>query len=97
MCYLLRRFDVMHIYHTTMLGVNPEFETNRYYSRVLPKDCARVQRRFSDAQASGLTVREKSTHISEIIDHLTSTGPVILLTNSNLLHCGHCSKPKRFT
>ncbi|XP_055308583.1 protein GUCD1-like isoform X2 [Sitodiplosis mosellana] len=38
LCYLLRRFDIRHIYTTITVGVNPTFRNHDYYGPILWKD-----------------------------------------------------------
>lgn len=35
LCYLLRRFNVLHNYYTTTLGVHPGYRGHTYYDKIL--------------------------------------------------------------
>ncbi|XP_075218907.1 protein GUCD1 [Lycorma delicatula] len=96
LCYLLRRYDVKHVYCTLTIGINPHYKDQAFYTKILNKDEERVTRRFSEAENCGITVIKKSLQISDLINHLHSYGPIILLTNANLLRCDTC-RVNRFT
>lgn len=49
------------------------------------KDGERVTRRFNEAENYGITVAKKSLQVNDLLNHLHAYGPVILLTNANLL------------
>lgn len=74
-----------------MIGINPEYNTHKYYNRILSKDCIRIHHKFNNAELNGIFIIEKSTTITELINHLAFHGPIILLINSNQLHCSNCS------
>ncbi|KAK7874377.1 hypothetical protein R5R35_007839 [Gryllus longicercus] len=94
LCYLLLRYGVKHCFCTITLGINPGYETQSFYSKVLRKDERRVMQRFSEAKERGIDVQEKSLTHLELIQHLALNGPIILLTNSSLLACETCKSMK---
>lgn len=83
-----------HLYMTTVLGVNQRHENDRYYKNILPKDTERVNARFQEAEQKGVIVDEGALTTNDLIEHLANYGPVILLTNSELLSCDVCKKQK---
>ena len=91
LCYILRRFNVLFRYTTITIGVDPGYSKEAFYDKVLAKDNARVNDRFNDASENGMVILEKSVTLDEILEHLEKTGPVIILTNANLLTCSQCS------
>jgi len=91
LCYILRRFKINFIYTTITIGVDPGYSKESFYDKVLAKDCNRVDTRFKSAEENKIVILEKSVGLEEIVDHLEKTGPVIILTNANLLHCSRCS------
>ncbi|KAG5878100.1 hypothetical protein JTB14_017970 [Gonioctena quinquepunctata] len=74
LCYLLKKFDVPHIFYTTTLGVHEGYRGNSFYHHVLNKDEQRINDRFQKAEALGIFVRKLSVSITEIIAHLVK-GP----------------------
>lgn len=92
LCYLLRRFGVDHVYATVTIGVNPKYKAECYYKNSLHRDYQRIEDRFRDAASVGIVVRERSTTVADLIDHLSRGGPVIVLVDQGLLHCENCQK-----
>jgi hypothetical protein len=62
-----------------------------FYNKILNRDSERVQERFDQAEANGISLREGSVSIQEIVQHLSESGTCIVLTNANLLSCETCS------
>ena len=91
LCYILRRFNVVFRYTTIPIGVDPGYAKEAFYDKVLAKDNARVNDRFSAAAENGMVILEKSVTLDDILEHLEKNGPVIILTNANLLTCSQCS------
>ena len=91
LCYILSRFKVKFKYTTITLGVDPGYIKENFYDKVLAKDSGRVNTRFEKAESNGMDITETTVTLQEIIDHLDKTGPVIVLTNANLLTCTQCS------
>ncbi len=94
LCYILKLFNVRHKYLTQMIGINPNHEHNGYYDRILDKDSVRVLQKFDNAKSMGIVIEQKTANNRLLIDHLAFNGPIILLTNSELLNCDSC-KTKR--
>lgn len=92
LCYLLRRFGVDHVYATVTLGVNPMFQKECYYKKSLQWDFQRVEDRFRDAASHGLTVCQRSTTVTELLEHLAGGKPVIVLVDHGQLQCDSCQK-----
>ena len=46
---------------------------------------------FQAAEENKMSIVKQSVGLEEILAHLETTGPVIVLTNANLLTCSHCS------
>lgn len=90
LCYLLKRFNVRHKYLTQMIGINPNHVHNGYYDRVLNKDSKRVLEKFEKCKSMGIIIQEKSANNRLLIEHLANHGPIIVLTNSELLNCDSC-------
>jgi hypothetical protein len=93
LCYLLKRYDVQHVFCTVTLGVHPGYKGNSFYNHILTKDEARVNRRFEEAQRSGVAIERASVPLQRILDHLVD-GPAIVLTNARLLSCDVCKLNK---
>jgi hypothetical protein len=52
-----------------------------------------VNRRFEEAQRSGVAIERASVPLQRILDHLVD-GPAIVLTNARLLSCDVCKLNK---
>eukprot|EP00092_Neocalanus_flemingeri_P026678 GFUD01028924.1.p1 GENE.GFUD01028924.1~~GFUD01028924.1.p1 ORF type:complete len:241 (-),score=53.50 GFUD01028924.1:131-853(-) len=91
LCYILNRFKVNFKYTTITLGVDPGYIKENFYDKVLAKDSGRVNTRFEEAESRGMNILESAVTMEEILDHLDKIGPVIVLTNANLLTCTRCS------
>ncbi|XP_056637943.1 protein GUCD1 isoform X1 [Diorhabda carinulata] len=89
LCYLLKKFQVPHIFYTITLGVHEGYRENSFYNTILSKDEHRINARFKEAENVGIVVRKQSVSMLEIISHLTN-GPVIVLTNAKILSCDIC-------
>ncbi len=81
------RFGVRFMYATRTLGVDPGYVSEGFYRRVLDKDDSRVNKRFREAAANGVTVEQRTCLIQEMCDHLQNHGPCIVLVNANILRC----------
>lgn len=90
LCYLLKKFGIQHIFTTITMGVNPDFRNHDYYGPILWRDHVRVSEKFASAEKNGLTVQRKTVDIAQILRHLAFKGPIIALTNGQLLHCTLC-------
>lgn len=90
LCYVLKEFNVEHKYLTSTIGINPEHEVIRFYSRVIKKDADRVSERFQAAKKNDILVEERTVTGAFLRHHLVNYGPVICLVNSNLLQCSLC-------
>ncbi|KAG8190624.1 hypothetical protein JTE90_017888 [Oedothorax gibbosus] len=62
-----------------------------FYLRVLSKDAQRINDRFETADSNGVKVEKRSVGMDEIVDHLGSGNPAIVLVNANLLFCDTCT------
>lgn len=86
-----------HVYLTTVLGVNQSYGAQRYYKNIITKDEERVNSRFKEAAKRGITVKKGLLRREELISHLANHGPIILLTNSELLSCDVCKGERKLT
>ncbi|XP_074041706.1 protein GUCD1 isoform X2 [Leptinotarsa decemlineata] len=89
LCYLLKKFDIRHVFYTITLGVHEGYRGNSFYNNVLNKDEQRITARFKKAEGLGILIRKLSLSIAEIVTHLVN-GPVIVLTNAKILTCDIC-------
>ena len=91
LCYVLKRFNIEFIYTTITIGVDPGYCKEAFYDKVIAKDNDRVNERFDKATELKMTIEEKSVSLEDILNHLKTRGPVIVLTNANILSCSKCS------
>ncbi|XP_018572864.1 protein GUCD1 isoform X1 [Anoplophora glabripennis] len=89
LCYLLKKYNVEHVFYTITLGVHEGYRGNSFYNNVLTKDEHRVKTKFKDAANVGIYVKKKSVTLVDILAHLVN-GPVIVLTNARVLSCDIC-------
>ncbi|XP_054714945.1 protein GUCD1-like [Uloborus diversus] len=94
LAYLLHKFGVRHMYATVTLGVNPGYSQEDFYQQVLKKDADRINEKFLTAAVNGVKVEKRSVNIEEILLHLESGNPAIVLVNANLLFCDTCHTKK---
>ena len=71
--------------------MDPGYCKEAFYNKVIAKDYERVNTRFQEAETRGMEVVETSITLPEIVAHMETAGPVIILTNANLLRCSRCS------
>lgn len=83
-----------HEYLTLVLGVNQGYGSERYYKNILSRDETRVNRRFMEAREHGIVIRKAQLTLDDLLTHLATKGPIILLTNSELLSCDVCKTQK---
>lgn len=57
------RYSVNHLFMTTTIGVDPGYAQEKFYQRVLNKDCQRVQQRFQEAEQKGVRVKKSQSSI----------------------------------
>ncbi|XP_035448457.2 protein GUCD1 [Spodoptera frugiperda] len=94
LCYLLKRFGIKHSMYTTTLGVNEDCRRHGYYDRIIHMDRDRVLRRFDEATSRGIHVRKQSLGYRDLLLHLHTSGPAILLVDATLLVCDLCKHNK---
>lgn len=94
MCYLLKRYEIRHIYTTTTIGINPNFHNSQYFGPILLHDHRRVSEKFLSAAEKGITIQKKAVDNKDLLRHLAFNGPIIALVNNNLLHCEYCHGEK---
>lgn len=90
LAYLLKKYDVPHVFYTITLGVDSGYAEEEFYRKVLDVDQERVQKRFEDAADYSIKVIQRSLSLDEILDHISTQQPAIVLVDSNLLHCDSC-------
>lgn len=56
------------------------------------QDVQRVLERFKHASSHGVVVEQGATTLTDILNHLSLEGPVILLTNAHFLMCIRCAR-----
>ena len=61
-----------------------------FYNAVLKQDTNRVNQRFQNAQSQGVQIEEKRISTCDIINHISTRGVCIVLTNCHLLSCEAC-------
>lgn len=93
LCYLMRHFapDLRFAYTTVTMGVDPGYEGQVFYNKILQRDAARVNERFTKAEDNDIIVKEASVTVQDMVDHVASGGTCIVLTNANLLSCESCN------
>ncbi|XP_026474989.1 protein GUCD1-like [Ctenocephalides felis] len=94
LCYLLKRFKIKHTYFTITFGVNPGYQDELFYEKIITKDESRVLQRFNSAASLGIKIKVKNVSTIDLLKHLYKFGTVILLINANLLHCDICKRNK---
>lgn len=77
------------------MGINPDHISHRYYTSVLTRDYERITTRFATATSNGIIVERRSIETNELLKHLAKNGPIIALTNANLLQCEICESSSR--
>ncbi|KAL1129755.1 hypothetical protein AAG570_012699 [Ranatra chinensis] len=90
LCYLLHRFKVDHVFYTVTLGIHPEHKGKHFYEKIVSKDEERVNRKFCEAKKRGISVVKGSLTITELLQHLSKYGPIIILIDAILLKCNTC-------
>lgn len=91
LCYLLKRYNVRHLYCTSYLGVRDEIKELKYYSATFDADRERVVELFQRAHGFGIPVKKYSLTTHEMVYHLFANGPIIALVDANLLRCRCCA------
>lgn len=96
LCFILKDFDIPHVYLTKTLGVDPQYVQTPYYQKIISKDESRINVKFEEAPSKGILVYKKTISLDDLIKHLGENGPIILLTNASLLNCDICRKERLF-
>jgi Guanylylate cyclase len=94
LCFLLRRYNKRHKFNTKVVGVNRAYQTASYYQNSLAKDENRILEKFQLAPLHDIPVDQKTVDYPRLIEHLTRSGPIILLVNAHLLICDLCKTNK---
>lgn len=56
-----------------------------------------MNQKFAEAALKGLSIRKASLSDADLQHHLSECGPIILLTNANLLRCQVCNSSRSFS
>lgn len=70
--------------------MNPSFSSHDYYESTLCIDHKRVNSKFDEASTKGWDIQKRTVDNQTLLEHLAKHGPLIVLTNSNLLQCDIC-------
>ncbi|CAB3366883.1 Hypothetical predicted protein [Cloeon dipterum] len=97
LAYLMKKFELDHLFCTVTLGIQPAYGSQPFYAKVIQTDESRVMQRFTSAKTNGVNVEKRSLTIEELLHHLEKHGPIIILTNGNLLQCEICKINKLST
>lgn len=92
LCYLLNRYNVKHMFYTVTYGVRKAYKCNVFYKNVYIKDEVRVNRKFEEAPKQGITIKQDRVNLEDILTHLASSNPILILVNANSLRCVFCDK-----
>eukprot|EP00039_Didymoeca_costata_P028537 m.21384 g.21384 ORF g.21384 m.21384 type:complete len:220 (+) comp7133_c0_seq1:117-776(+) len=87
LCKCLAEYGLRTEYFTQVIGVNPEHETDSFYSAEFNDDATRVNNLFRNATESdiGFRVEEKEVELQSLLKHLQNGGVAIVLINNMLL------------
>ncbi|CAG5047408.1 unnamed protein product [Parnassius apollo] len=77
--------------YTTVKGVN---NRQAYYSKIEYQERVRVEGRFANANDAGILVHQKELTVDEILLHVETRGPAIVLIDAALLTCDLCKHNK---
>lgn len=94
LCYVLKKFNIKHVYFTKTIGVDESYATDPYYEELVGKDKNRITKRFKEAESKGIALDKRTVDFGAFVRHLAHEGPIILLTNIHLLRCDICRKDK---
>lgn len=81
LCYILKHYNIAHQFITYTIGVDKSYAKEPFYKEYYDDDVDRVENLFSQASSVGLKIEKKTVGISDIIKHLKSLRPVIILVN----------------
>jgi len=98
LCFLLKRFQVPHVFHTRTVGINPDYKTNRFFqdalnSRQFEGEELRVMTMYEEAKTEGINILQDKISLDSLLIHIKSS-PAIILVNNKLLACDVCGKNK---
>lgn len=92
LCYVLKKFNIKHVYFTKTIGVDESYATDPIYKELVGKNKHRITKRFQEAESNGISLDKRTVDFGAFVRHLAHEGPIILLTNVHLLHCDICKK-----
>lgn len=90
LCYVLNHCGIQHQYFTKTVGIDQNFTSEPYYRECISQDEVRVTERFRKAAENGISVKETSLSLEDVLVHLEDHGPAIALVDSSLLACSTC-------
>ncbi|XP_046963731.1 protein GUCD1 [Vanessa cardui] len=92
LCYLLKRYNIEHCMYT--ISQLPNKRTLRTFSNTVSQAAARIRKRFASASIHGIKVVDAVLSTKDILSHVTSKGPAIVLVDAALLSCDLCKHNK---
>ena len=81
LCYILKHYNISHIFRTCTIGVDKNYSNEPFYKDYYTDDSSRVQRLFDQAEGAGLRFEKRTVSMSEIVKHLKTHRPIIVLVN----------------
>ncbi|KAI0223247.1 Protein GUCD1 [Lamellibrachia satsuma] len=87
---LMTVYGVPHTFCTITLGVLKGYSNKRFYRSSFNVDETRVTRLFDQAQALGINVHERSLQTKDLLQHLSTDNPVLVLVDWCYLLCKWC-------
>ncbi|XP_050353631.1 protein GUCD1 isoform X2 [Nymphalis io] len=92
LCYLLKRYNIKHCMFTT--SHLPNKRILRTFSGTVNKAALRIRKRFENASIDGIKIVDSVLSTRDILHHVTSKGPAIVLVDAALLSCDLCKHNK---
>ncbi|ESN98538.1 hypothetical protein HELRODRAFT_185838 [Helobdella robusta] len=85
LAYILQYYHIAHKFMTITLGVDEAYSKKSFYKDNYDEDSARVEAMFNNAGEAGVNITECSVGMDEIVKHLKSNRPIIVLIDWNIV------------
>ncbi|XP_072044644.1 protein GUCD1-like [Amphiura filiformis] len=92
LAYIVNKYKIKHYFCTQTLGVDPSYQNVGFYTEVMSfsSEEKRVNDLFSCAEKENVQVQKRGVSKEEILKHLATGNPIIMLIDASILRCTQC-------
>lgn len=90
LAHVMTHYGIPHAFCTITLGVHKGYSNKRFYKSSFSVDETRVSHLFEEAGTLGIHVHQRSLQMKDLLQHLLTDSPFIILVDWSYLPCKWC-------